>query len=139
MTKCIEVNPLSDTAEHARTARTKMAHQTMRNAVAGDLRPDVVMYCLGALKFFEEAGRTKTGAVAMEIAMLGRSGLDINDPTQKYTLRSLPGKFTGMRLVSMMYTGFKIIAPDQDAGIDLSREYAEAKRLFELEQWAGGG
>lgn len=34
----------------------------------------------------------------------------------------------------MMYAGFKILAPDQDAGIDLSREYAEAKRLFELDK-----
>jgi len=67
----------------------------------------------------------------MEIALLGRNGLDINDPAQKYTLRSLPGKFSGMQLVSLMYVGFKIIAPEQDAGIDLSREYAEAKKLFE--------
>jgi hypothetical protein len=75
----------------------------------------------------------------MEIAMLGRSGLDINNPAQKYTLRSLPGKFSGMRLLSMMYVGFKIIAPEQDAGIDLSREYAEAKKLFELEKGTGTG
>ena len=132
LTKCIDINPLSDTAEHARAARTKLAHQSMRNAVAGSLRPDVVMYCLDALKVFKEIGRTQTGAVAMEIALLGRSGLDINDPDQKYTLRSRPGKFSGMQLVSMMYVGFKIIAPEQDAGIDLSREYAEAKKLFDL-------
>ena len=109
----------------------------MRNAVAGDLRPDVVMYCLDALKVFREGGRTKTGADAMEIALLGRSGLDINDPAQKYSLRSLPGEFSGMRLVSLMYVGFQIIAPEQDAGIDLSREYAEAKRLFDLENGQG--
>jgi len=130
--KCIDINPLTDTAEHARTARTKLSHETMRNAVAGNPRPDVLMYCLSALKVFKESGRTKTGAVAMEIALLGRNGLDINDPAQKYTLRSLPGKFSGMQLVSLMYVGFKIIAPEQDAGIDLSREYAEAKKLFEL-------
>jgi hypothetical protein len=56
-----------------------------------------------------------------------------------YTLRSLPGKFSGMHLVSMMYVGFKIIAPEQDAGIDLSREYDEAKKLFELEKGTGTG
>jgi Flp pilus assembly protein TadD len=139
LTKCIAVNPLSDTAEHARTARTKLAHQTMRNAVAGDLRPDVLMYCLDALKYFEKNGRTKTGAVTMEIAMLGRGGLDINHPAQKYTLRSLPGNFSGMRLVSMMYVGFKVIAPEHDAGIDLSREYAQSKKLFESEKGKGTG
>jgi Flp pilus assembly protein TadD len=139
LTKCIEINPLSDTAEHARTSRTKLAHQSMQNAVAGNLRPDVLMYCLEALRFFEAGGRTKTGAVTMEIAMLGRSGLDINDPAQKYTLRSLPGKFSGLRLVSMMYVGFKTLSPEHDAGIDLSREYAQAKKLFESEKGAGAG
>jgi tetratricopeptide (TPR) repeat protein len=139
LNRCIEINPLSDTAEQARVARTKMAHASMRSAVGGGLRPDVVMYCLDALKLFEEGGRTKAGAITMEIALLGRNGLDINDPAQKYTLRSLPGNFSGMRLVSMMYAGFKILAPDKDAGIDLSREYAEAKRLFESEKGKGGG
>ena len=30
--------------------------------------------------------------------MLGRTGLDINDPTDKYTLKALPGKFSGLHL-----------------------------------------
>ncbi len=70
LNRCIEINPLSDTAEQARVARTKMAHASMRSAVGGGLRPDVVMYCLDALKLFEEGGRTKAGAVTMEIALL---------------------------------------------------------------------
>jgi tetratricopeptide (TPR) repeat protein len=139
LSKCIEVNPLSDTAEQARIAITRLAHQTMRNAVAGNLRPDVVMYCLEALKYFEESGRDRANTIVMEIAMLGRSGLDINNPAQEHTLHSLPGKFSGMRLVSMMYVGFQIIAPEHDVGIDLSREYAEAKKLFESEKGAGAG
>ena len=139
LSKCIEVNPLSDTAEQARIAITRLAHQTMRNAVAGNLRPDVVMYCLEALKYFEESGCDKANTIAMEIAMLGRGGLDINNPAQKYTLHSLPGKFSGMRLVSMMYVGFQIISPEQNVGIDLSREYAEAKKLFESEKGTGAG
>ncbi len=136
LSRCIELNPLSETAEQARVAHTQVAHQTMQAKVAGNLRPDAVMYCLDALKMFERIGRAKTGAVAIEIATLGRSGLSINDPAQKYTLRSLPGNFSGMRLVSMMYVGFKLIAPDQSPGIDLSREYEEAKRLFETEKGA---
>ena len=99
----------------------------------------MVAYCLDALRYFEGSGPAKANTVAMEIAMLGRSGLDINDPAQKYTLRSLPGQFGGMRLLSMMYVGFQIIAPGRDVGIDLSREYAEAKRLFELEKGEGAG
>ena len=136
LSRCIELNPLTETAEQARIAHTQLAHRTMREKVAGSLRPDVVMYCLDALRMFEREGRAKAGAVTMEIAMVGRGGLDINNAAQKYTLRSLPGNFSGMHLVSLMYTGFKIIAPEHDAGIDLSREYEEAKRLFELEKGA---
>jgi tetratricopeptide (TPR) repeat protein len=135
--RCIEINPLSDTAEHARTARTKLAHETMCSNVAGGLRPDVVMYCLGALQKFQALGSAKAKAVTFEIAMLGRNGLDINDSTQKYTLRSLPGKFSGLHLVSIMYVGMKAIAPDQDAGIDLSGEYDEAKKLFDAGHGSG--
>lgn len=39
----------------------------------------------------------------------------------------------------MMYAGFKMLAPDQNAGIDLSCEYEEAKRLFESEKGKGAG
>ena len=87
------------------------------------------MYCLDGLQRFRDLGKTKTGAVVFEIAMLGRSGLDINDPAQKYTLRSLPGSFSGLQLVSLMYTGMKLIDPSADAGIDLSKEFAAAKAL----------
>jgi len=132
--KCIAINPLSDVAEEAKTARTKLAQENMRGNVAGGIRPDVVMYLLGAMKRFRDLGRTKTGTITFEIAMLGRNGLDINNPSQKYTLKSLPGQFSGLHLVSIMYAGMKIHAPNQDAGIDLSREYAEAKKLFDMEQ-----
>lgn len=127
--KAIQLSPLSDIAELARAARTSLAHDSMRSAVGGGARPDVVMYCLDALQKFRALGKTKTGAIVFEIAMLGRSGLDINDPTKKYTLRSLPGNFSGLQLVSLMYTGMKLVDPSVDAGIDLSREFAVAEQM----------
>ena len=127
--KAIQLSPLSDIAELARTARTSIAHQNMRSAVAGGARPDAVMYCLDGLQRFCDLGDTKTRAIVFEIAMLGRSGLDINDPAKKYNLRSLPGTFTGLQLVSLMYTGMKLIDPSADAGIDLSQEFEAAQAL----------
>jgi hypothetical protein len=59
------------------------------------------------------------------------AGPDINDPTRKYRLNSLPGEFSGLQLVAYTYVGLKSLDPNQDAGIDLSREYAQAKQLFE--------
>jgi tetratricopeptide (TPR) repeat protein len=130
--KAIQLSPLSDIAELARTARTSIAHQSMRSAVDGGLRPDAVMYCLDGLQKFRDLGDAKTRAIVFEISMLGRSGLDINDASKKYSLRSLLGTFSGLYLVALMYSGMQLIDQSIDAGIDLSREFAEAKKLLLL-------
>jgi Flp pilus assembly protein TadD len=109
-------------AEPARQARTKLAHETMRSQVGGGLRPDVLMYIAGALDTFEKVGPAKQKQIAFEIALKGQSGLNINDPEQKYTLKSLPGTFSGLHLVSIMYTAFRQIDPEMDVGVDLQKE-----------------
>ncbi len=128
--KAIDLDPTSQVAELARRARSKMAHDTFRGTAAGDVRMDAVMYCVDALEKFEKMTPEEVQAVTLEIALLGRQGLDTNDPTPKYRLKSLPGDFTGLHLLSLMYVGFKQIAPDHDIGFDFSREYAMAQQLF---------
>lgn len=125
----IERWPGQNIAELARQARTKLAHQGMRAAVDGGLRPDVMMYICGALDTFEKVGPAKTKQITLEIALKGQEGLDINDPEPKYTLSSLPGNFSGMHLVSIMYAGLKSFAPEMDAGVDLSAEYTAAMAM----------
>ena len=132
--KAIEIAPYSKLSELCRTHRTAIAQKTMRNDAPGGLRMDAVMYCLSALEKFDELGPENAMAITTEIALLGRGGLDINDPEKKYTLKSLDGEFTGLQLVSYMYVGIKRIDPNQDAGIDLAEEYSMALKLFE-----GGG
>jgi len=127
--KVVDLSPLTPVAEQARSARTQIAHKNMRSAAGGMPRMDAVMYCLAALQLFAKSAETRQ-AVTFEIAMLGRSGLDINDSAQKYTLKSLPGKFSGLQLVSYMYVGLKQLSPEMDPGIDLSREYQQANQLF---------
>lgn len=122
----IQIAPGSKTAGLAKAARTRIGHKNMRSKVDGGLRPDVVMYILGALKTFKEIGPRKTHELTLEVAIKGQSGLDINNPEQKYTLKSLPGSFSGMHLLSIMYAGFKAIDPTMDAGVDLSAEYEAA-------------
>jgi hypothetical protein len=65
----------------------------------------------------------------LEITTKGRSGLDTNDPTPKYQLKSLPGDFSGLSLVCCMYVAFQSIAPETDIGFDLAKEYAAAKSM----------
>jgi tetratricopeptide (TPR) repeat protein len=129
--KAIEIAPYSELSEVCRTQRTEIAQKTMRDEAPDGLRMDTVMYCLSALKKFEQLGPEKAIAITTEIALLGRSGLDINDPEKKYTLKSLDGEFTGLQLVSYMYAGLKRIDPNQDAGIDLAKEYSMALKLFD--------
>lgn len=122
--------PAAEVANLARTARTRMAQSSMRSNGVGDgLRPDVTMYILGALETFKKVGAAKRQQIAMEIGLKGQSGLDINDPDQKYTLKTLPGKFSGLHLLSIMYTAFKQIDPAIDAGIDLKAEYDAAMSM----------
>jgi tetratricopeptide (TPR) repeat protein len=114
-------------AELAKEGRTRIAHALLRRA--GDERPDVVMYCLGALRRFEAMTEKQVEAIGHEIAILGMKGLDINDPDQKYTLKSLPGNFSGLHLLSLMYVAFKQLKPEADVGVDFSSEYARARKL----------
>jgi len=53
-------------------------------------RRDVLLFIAAALQTFKKLGPEKRKAIALEIALLGRSGLDINDPADEYTLKSLP-------------------------------------------------
>jgi hypothetical protein len=95
---------------------------------------DAAMYCLAAMEIFAREGSEARQRITFEIALLGRSGLDINDPTPKYSLSGLSGKYSGLQLVSYMYVGFKQIDPCTDTGIDLSKEYEAAKSLFSKEE-----
>ncbi|MCC5611961.1 tetratricopeptide repeat protein [Nostoc sp. CHAB 5834] len=124
----------SDIAERAREALTQMAHKTMRAKAHGSLRMDVVFYILGALEKFDAMGEEKTKEVAVEIAFLGREGLDLNDPEPRYTLRSVQGEFSGLHLVAMMYTAFQQIDPGLPPVIDLSEEYSAALGMSSMRQ-----
>lgn len=128
--KVIALAPYTEIEELAKEARTKIASVKMRSASDFQPRMDVVMYCLAALEKYEALGPEKKQAITFEIAMLGRGGLDINNPEPKYTLKSLPGKFSGMQLVTYMFVGMKQIEPNLDPGIDLEEEYKAALTLF---------
>jgi len=132
LVKAISLDPLSEIAELARTDRSRIAQANLRSNAGGGTRPDAVFFCLDAMQKFHALGEAQTKAITFEVAMLGRGGLDINSPEKKYTLKSLPGQFSGLHLVSMMYVGMRALAPTADVGIHLSEEHAEAKRLFAL-------
>lgn len=81
------------------------------------------------MNIFKKQGAQKRQAIALEIAILGRSGLDINDPDERYGLKSLPGKFSGLHLLAIMYTTFRQIDPTMATGVDFAAEYKAAMEM----------
>lgn len=113
--------------ELARTGLSQNAHSSFKTKAP---RMDTVMYCLAALEKFSEMPIPDVHRITFEIAMLGRNGLIVDDPSRSYGLDSMPGDFTGLQLVSYMYVGFQMIEPTMEIGFDLSAEYETAKALF---------
>ena len=127
----LELDEYSPGAEIAREGLTRLAERAFHARSPEALRPDAVMYLVDALRRFRDMDRQSVERVAFEIAMLGRSGLDVSDAQRTYTLASLDGERTGLNLVCLLYAGMKMIAPDEDVGLDLSNEYAAALSLMD--------
>lgn len=127
----IGIDEYSQFAQQAKKRFSSLAQEGFRQKLIGVPRPDAVMYCLSALKHFDGLSQEKIQQIVFEIGMLGTKGFEVNDPAQQYQLRSMPGRFSGLHLVSFLYVGFKQIAPEHNAGFDLSEEYEVACKMFE--------
>lgn len=107
----------------------RLAVAELKRAGQGQ-RADVIIYCLSAIELFSKSSNEKVKEIAFEIAMLGNSGLAINDPGKKYTLNSLEGKFSGVELLCYMFVGFKIIDNTLKPVADLETEYQQALKIY---------
>ncbi|MBK6594161.1 MAG: tetratricopeptide repeat protein [Burkholderiales bacterium] len=125
----IEEHPTSPMVKQAKESRTAFSQKQLKARSPTAFRHDVMLFITAALKTFNESGPAKCREIAIEIAMLGRNGLDINDPDEKYALKSLPGRFSGLRLLAIMYAAFQQIDPTAAVGADFSAEYKMAKQL----------
>ena len=125
----IEEHSNSPMVQSAEQSRTNFAKKRLKSTSVGGFRPDVLMYIAGAMQTFKKVGNKKRQEIALEIAMLGRGGLDINDPEAKYKLKSLPGAFTGLHLLAIMYTAFRQIDPTMETGADFGAEYQSALQM----------
>ena len=114
--------------ELAREGLGEIAFKTLKSSGP---RMDVVFYMISALKMLKDKPQEKVQDISFEIALLGREGLEINDPTKKFSLSTLPGEFTALQLVSIMYVGFQQIDPSLDLGMDFTDEYNLALKMVE--------
>ena len=116
-------HPDHPAGDAARAALNRMGAQELHDRAGGQPRLDAVMYMKGAMETFAKMPRQQVGEIVMEIARLGESGLAINEPDKRYTLKRLPGDYSGLQLVSMMHVGLRMFDPDIDPGTGLEREY----------------
>ena len=121
--------PNSPLAEKAKQILNQAGQADLRQVVNDGIRPDAVEYMIAAIKRFAELPREQVGRVAMEIAQLGETGLEINNPSKRYSLKNLDGDFSGLQLLCYMHVGMAQFAPKADCGSGLQREYEMAKGL----------
>ncbi len=127
--RIVKDHPEHPAADAARTALNRLGAKELHDHVSGQPRLDAVMYMRGAMETFAKMPRQQVGEIVMEIAQLGQSGLAINKPEKRYTLKSLPGDFSGLELVSMMHVGFRMFDPNMDPETGLEREYQMARSI----------
>lgn len=116
-------------AEAAKAGRNRVSNTQLHEPMNGNVRPDAIAYMQGAIKQFATMEKMDAAKVVMEIARLGESGLQINDPDVRYTLNSIPGDFSGLQLLCYMHAGLKGLDPKADSGSGLDREYELARKM----------
>lgn len=126
LVEAIRLDPHGRIGEAAKEERSRIAQTNFRSGLPGAERPNAVMYCLGALERFEPLSPQEVQKVGLEIALLGTGGIDPNDADKRYTLKTLPGEYSGLHLLCIMFVAFKAVAPDRDIGFDVAREYRTA-------------
>lgn len=123
--------PDSPGAEMARQALTQMAQDSFRDNADGGVRMDAVFYMMDALDRFAGMSKADVGQTTMEVALLGKQGLRINDPDTRYTLRSMEGEFSALNLLCLMHVGVRSFDPNADTATGLDKEYEVAKAMRE--------
>src|SRR5205085_226536 len=102
---------------------TELAKNRFGKEGADSPRQDAIDGCLAAIQAFSKMSKEEVQKIGLEVAVLGRNGFDVNSQEPKYRLKAMPGDFTGLQLVTLLYVAFQELAPSEDLGFDLAREY----------------
>lgn len=68
-------------------------------------------------------------AIALELTILGRRGVDIIDPDERYSPKSPPGRLSSLNLLASLYAALQQIGPTMDTRLDFAVEYKAATEM----------
>ena len=128
-----KVLALNATVNLINLAKDGLNEITKSNTESKGFNIDAVFYLLAAMELFKQKRDEEVRDISFEIGLKGREGLDINNPQKKYRINLLKGEYSGLELICFMFAGFKRIDHSLDVGIDLSKEYQFALKLFNSE------
>lgn len=96
----------------------------------GKMNMAIFLHMVDALRFFKAWESEKIQEVAMELAMLGRTGIDPNKNKYKVSFQKGEG-FSGSKVLAYLYVAFSLSLPELigELGMPYEKEYALAKPL----------
>ncbi|MGM0947150.1 MAG: hypothetical protein ACQEW9_18390 [Bacteroidota bacterium] len=98
----------------------------------GKVNMAVFLHMVDAIKFYKGKDDSEIQETAMELAMLGRTGIDPNKDS--YKLSFIKGKsVSGYKVLAYMYVAFSLSLPEllQQLELPFGKEYDLARRLKE--------
>jgi hypothetical protein len=119
------VNSTSDAAANARP------EGSTNPELLRFLSPAASMHMLAAFERFDLLPLSKVKQIALEIAVMGMSGLDYASPDKKYRLNAIPDEhFSGLELMCPMHAGLRAVDPTINTGVDMEEPYRMAKAMY---------
>jgi len=88
------------------------------------------LYMLGAMQYFDTLEPIEVHRIALEIAMVGVTGIN---PNKKYSIKSLPGReFGGYELLAYYYVSWARAIPNklEDLGLPFTKAYETALQMY---------
>lgn len=109
-------------------------HEFVENHTDKELNSAVMMYMVGALKYFEGRTGDEIKNTAFEIATIGMNGINPNNESG-YTIPSITGSnFSGYQLLAYYYVSWALSSPQllPELRLPFDKEYESAKSFSKL-------
>lgn len=113
----------------AKEIQSSVVYSQFRQDPKQSENSDAVFYCIDAIKKLKDLDQKAVAEIALEVAQLGQNGLQVNNPEITYTIKSLPGQFTGLALVCLLHCAVQQVSPGESSGFDVQKEYEIAEKL----------